>query len=291
MLFKTQSGALLAIAVLFGSCQSHAESSSANLMNATTSHFNKVMIVFYENQGYSAAMAQPFFKSLSERGALLTNFYAEAHPSQANYIAMVSGGMHGVTGDANYDLDKNHIGDLLEAKGKTWKNYAEGYPGNCFQGATKGRYVRKHVPFISFKNIQSNPARCAKIVPATQLALDVTNGTLPDFSFYSPDLDNDGHDTGIAFADKALRKTFEPLINNPAFMDGMLLIITFDEDDRHEGNKIYSVLIGKGVKPGSTDGTLNNHYGLLRTIENEFGLGTLQQNDERAVPIHGIWNQ
>ena len=267
-------------------------SSYARSQDQTPTHplstFSKVMIVVYENEGYSAAMNQPFFKSFADRGMLLTNFFAETHPSQANYIAMVSGSLQGVTGDQNFNINASHIGDLLEAHGKTWKNYAEGYPGNCFQGATSGRYVRKHVPFISFKNVQSNPARCANIVPATQLAKDIANGTLPDFSFYSPNLDNDGHDTGIAYADQALKKTFEPLLGNPQFMAGMLLVVTFDEDNRAEGNKIYTALVGSGATAGTSDNTHYTHYSLLRTIEDTLGLGTLHQNDDQATAISGF---
>ena len=200
---------------------------------------------------------------------------------------MISGGLQGVKGDQNININALHLGDLLEAKGKTWKNYAEGYPGNCFSGATAGRYVRKHVPFISFINVQQDARRCANIVPASQFATDIANGTLPDFSFYSPDLDNDGHDTGLAYADGALKRIFGPLIDNADFMDGMLLIVTFDEDDHTQGNKIYTALIGGGFEPGTQDNTRYNHYSLLRTIEDGFGLGSLHLNDETATPIGG----
>jgi Phosphoesterase family len=195
----------------------------------------------------------------------------------------------GVTDDKNHDLNASHIGDLLEAHGKTWKNYAEGDPGPCYQQEKSGSYVRKHVPFISFVSVQNSPARCAKIVPATQLAKDIQDGTLPDFSFYSPDLKNDGHDTGIAYADKALKSTFEPLLNNPKFMKDMLLVVTFDEDDRHEGNKIFTALIGESVIPGAQDNSRYDHYSLLRTVEDLLDIGTLHQHDEHAVPITGVW--
>lgn len=47
---------------------------------------------------------------------------------------------------------------------------------------------RKHNPFISFTSISGNPARCAKIVPATQLDTDIANNALPNYSFYTPNL-------------------------------------------------------------------------------------------------------
>jgi hypothetical protein len=50
------------------------------------------------------------------------------------------------------------------------------------------RVSKKHNPFISFTSISGNPARCAKIVPATQLDTDIANNALPNYSFYTPNL-------------------------------------------------------------------------------------------------------
>ena len=69
----------------------------------------------------------------------------------------------GVSGDGKYDLNDKHVGDLLEAAGLDWRTYAEDFPGKCFTGGSSGKYVRKHNPFMSFTNVTTNPARCAKI--------------------------------------------------------------------------------------------------------------------------------
>jgi hypothetical protein len=63
--------------------------------------FSKVMVVVLENTDYEDAIEQPFLNSLIKRGVLLTNFTAEAHPPQPNYVASVSGSTHRVTSDAN----------------------------------------------------------------------------------------------------------------------------------------------------------------------------------------------
>src|SRR5579862_2196828 len=68
---------------------------------ATTQSFSKIMIVVLENTDYDDALEQPFLASLAKRGMLLTNFTAETHPSQPNYIALVSGSTYDVTSDAN----------------------------------------------------------------------------------------------------------------------------------------------------------------------------------------------
>ena len=257
----------------------------------STPAFKKVMILVLENIAYKQALAQPFLSSFAKQGALFTNFDAETHPSQGNYIALTAGNFNGVTSDKPVNLDVSHIGDLLEAKGKTWKVYAQAYPGNCYLGAQSGTYVRKHVPFLSFINVQKNPQRCANIVDDSSFASDISGGRLPDFSMFIPDIKNDGHDTGVAYADKWLTSYIAPLMKNPDFMKDMLLVITFDEDDKSTtSNQIYTAFYGPSVTPGSASAEPYTHYSLLRTIEDTLALGSLGQNDASAAAITGVWH-
>ncbi len=252
--------------------------------------FKKVMIIVLENISYTSALAQNFLSGFAKQGALLSNFSAETHPSQGNYIALTAGTTAGVTSDKPFNLNVKHLGDLLEAKSKAWKVYAQGYPGSCFLGTQSGNYVRKHVPFLSYINVQQNPQRCANIADDSGLNSDTANGQLPAFSLFIPDIKNDGHDTGVAYADKWLSSYFGPLMKNPAFMKDMLLVITFDEDDKSTtSNHIYTAVYGDSVQPGGVSQDAYTHYSLLRTIEDTLGLGTLGQNDASAPPITGIW--
>ena len=60
--------------------------------------------------------------------------------------------------------------------------------GGCNTESTIDTYHRKHNPFISFENIANDKARCAKIVPATELDKDIENNTVPQFVFFTPDV-------------------------------------------------------------------------------------------------------
>jgi hypothetical protein len=257
---------------------------------AQSGPIDHVLIVVMENTDYSEALSQPFMGTLAHDGASLSNMNGVTHPSQGNYVGMVAGDKFNVIGDGIYDLDVRHLGDLLEAKGKTWKVYAEAYPGNCFLDATASTYARKHVPFLSFTNISGDPQRCNQhIVNADQLAIDVKNGTVPNYSLYIPDLNNDGHDTGAVFADQWLSRVMGPLIKNPDFMKNTLFILTFDESESYFGNQIYTAFYGPMVQPGSLNSDPLTHYNVLRTIEDFWQLGDLGQNDALASPIRGIW--
>ena len=266
------------------------QSSDSEVQSAqTVPSLKKVMIVIFENTDYAPALAQPNFGRYARQGANLSNFFAETHPSQGNYIALTSGSLHNVRSDSNVDLDVRNIVDLLEEKGRSWKVYAENYPGNCFLGSSRGDYVRKHVPMLSYKNVQSNPARCAKIVEAGQLKVDVQNQQIPDFSLYIPNQKNDGHDTGVAFADSWFQQAFSPFLTNPNFSANVTLVLTFDESSMFGGNHIYTVLLGAGVRSGATSSKRYDHYSLLKTIELGLGLGNLGMNDVGAATIDDAW--
>ena len=251
-------------------------------------HFDKIMIVIFENTNFNRVISQPFFKRLADEGVLLNNMNAITHPSQGNYIAMTSGDLHGVRNDKDVNLDVSHIGDLLEAKGLNWKVYSEDYPGNCFLG-NSGLYKRKHNPFISYINVQKSPERCARIVNADQLDKDIQEGNLPEYAFYVPNMKNDGHDSNMNYASSWYEKRFGPLLNNPQFIDNMLLVTTFDETGPLGANRIYTSLYGNMVKAGTVFKDKLTHYSILRLIEDEFGLGDLGQNDTHASTINNVW--
>ena len=252
----------------------------------------RVMLVVLENTDYDAARAQPFLAKLAREGGLLRQSFAVARPSQPNYLALTAGSTHGVDSNALVTLDVSHIGDLLEARGLTWKVYAEGYPGRCFLEPSSGAYVRRHVPFLSFKNVQSHPERCQRIVDAVAFAADIRHGTLPTYAMYVPDVTHDGHDTGVSAADQWLSETFGPLLNDRRFTENMLLIVTFDEGRGWwRSNHIYTVVYGDRVIPGSVSDSRYDHYSVLRTIEEILGLGTLGQGDSKASAITGIWKR
>lgn len=86
----------------------------------------KVILVVLENKNEQPARERPFLARLAREGRYLANYHAVAHPSQPNYIAMVSGSIEGVDrGDTNVTLNRCHLGKNLAS----WTVYAEGYPG------------------------------------------------------------------------------------------------------------------------------------------------------------------
>lgn len=260
------------------------------VLNAeAATHFNKVVFVIFENTNYSKAIAQLNFANYATKGLLLTNIIAETHPSQGNYVALISGSTFNITNDKNIDLDSKHIGDLLVQKGLSWRVYAENYPGNCFTDAVSGKYVRKHVPFLSFKSVTQNQNNCKNIESESRFDEDFKNNNLANFNLYIPNIQNDGHDSGVDFAGKWLESRFGKFLNNPDGLGDTLFVITFDESGVSLKNQIYTAIIGKNIQASSQDNTLLSHYSLLKLIEDEFDLGNLGQNDSTANSINIKW--
>lgn len=257
---------------------------------ADRGHFKKVVFIIFENENLSAVMKQKDFAHYVTVGANLTNMFGETHPSQGNYIALVAGSTMGVKSDSDVNLDGNHIGDLLEKANMDWRVYAEDYPGNCFTETTKGEYVRKHVPFMSFKNVSTNPARCAKIENDSRFFTDLNSGSLPEYSLFIPNMKNDGHDTGSDYAGKWLTSKFGQILDHPDQYSDVLFVLTWDESEILSlKNQIYTVLIGKNIQPGSKSAQRLNHISLLKMVEDQLGLGNLGREDATAPAITGIW--
>jgi phospholipase C len=144
----------------------------------------------------------------------------------------------------------------------------------------------------------------------TGLATDLKRAaTTPALSFIVPNVCNDGHDypcvnqksgpSALADIDGFLQ-TWVPLITrSPAFRRNGLLIVTFDESDGPQsdsssccgetpgpdtplpgitglgGGRVGAVLISPFIRPGTVSHQPYNHYSLLASIEQLFGLPRL----------------
>lgn len=263
-------------------------------------HFKNIMIVMFENMSYAEIKNEPTFRrlieytghQLDENGhlhllhqlglqqdsngnayAFFSQYYnnhlggnTPIRPSQPNYIALVSGSIHDITDNENYDLDADNLGAELNDAGLSWKVYAENLPdSNCFinksNEGTDG-YQRKHEPLISFKNIQENAINCKKIVNSSHLINDLNS--MPNVSLYIPNQLNDGHNGQLgdrivnvnSFLSTMMGTdptTGDPLPNAAdapfqRFMaNGGLLVLTYDEPSvtGNPDRTIYTLLAGK----------------------------------------------
>ena len=245
--------------------------------------FGHIVFMTLENQNYTKIIGNPYMpylNSLLDRGALLTNFYANFHPSQPNYFALTTGQSF-YTKEGPIPSGTNNLVKALATKSKSWKGY--------FTDVTTHEAVFRYFP-----EVWDNPAQLAKIVPIfPDFMSDVTAGSLPSYSLIHDLPAVNGHDCvdgGVCMGpvDDHLRETIDAYINHPSFVaNNDLLIILFDEAQLGDatcsgpttiamteaarlrgawkcGGRTVALFIGPGVKRGYQSSTLYHLEAFLR---------------------------
>jgi acid phosphatase len=244
--------------------------------------FSNVVVVLEENHSLSDVLgnsSMPYFNSLISKYALATQYYADTHPSLPNYLWLTSGSADGISADVcGVTVSNDNIVREMAGAGVSWKSYQEDLPAVGYLGCSSGNYAEKHNPFAYFSDVQNNSVQLDNMVPFTEFATDLAGGTLPRFSFITPNLQDDAHDGTLAQADSWLQSNLAPLLLTPMFQPGGsgLLIIVFDEgdDNTNGGGQVPWVAIGPRVKSGYRSVTFYQHQSTLRLILKGLGVTT-----------------
>ncbi|KAH3678448.1 hypothetical protein WICMUC_001465 [Wickerhamomyces mucosus] len=257
--------------------------------------FKRLVVIWLENTDFDKAAESEGLSYLAQYGITLDNYWALTHPSEPNYIAAVGGDYFALNDDRFITLPSNvsTIVDLLDSKSISWGEYQEHQPYTGFQGFNYSNqhtfandYMRKHNPLISYESVTNNETRLSNIKNFTEFYVDLENETLPQWSFITPNMTNDGHDTTINVAATWTKDFLTPLLNNSYFMDDTLVLVTFDENETYaDKNKVFALLLG-GVIPddlkGTIDSTFYDHYSEIATVEANWDLDNLGRHDANA---------
>jgi phosphatidylinositol-3-phosphatase len=242
-----------------------------------------VVIVMLENQNEGDVLREgPYLASLAASGATLTDMHAETHPSQPNYLALFSGDTQGVDDDrCPLTFDAPNLATQLTAAGYSFAGYAEDLPAAGYTGCQAGGYARKHSPWTDFSTVPR-----AANQPLSAMPTDYAS--LPTVSFEIPNLCHDMHDCPIAQGDDWLRQNIDGYARW-ARTHNSLLIVTFDESEssRDRDNHIATLAVGQQVPVGPIS-QHTDHYGLLRTLEDLYGLPPLGHSAQ-ATAVAGLW--
>jgi hypothetical protein len=167
-------------------------------------------------------------------------------------------------------------------------------------------YATRHDPFVYFHSIIDNTTLCdSHVVNLNLLPQDLAAlGATPNYVFITPDLCSDGHDAscadtsrpgGFPGIEQFLQQWVPAITGSPAFKEqNGLLIITFDEASTSDtssccgeipgpgsplpgltgagGGEVGAVLLSPCIKPGTISMVAYNHYTMLRSVEDIFGL-------------------
>jgi len=141
----------------------------------------------------------PYLTSLARQYGEATNYYGVTHPSEPNYVAMISGSNWWTNTDnpANR-FDHTNLVDELEAAHVSWGAYMQARPASdpladYWPSGSNPLYASKRDPFVLFNDIRNDPARLADVKPYPDLPGDLNGPRAPRFVFISPDQCNDMH--------------------------------------------------------------------------------------------------
>lgn len=277
---------LFVIIILSACASNQAPAVDKNTVARNLPKIDHIIIVIEENRSQKVIQGNPsapYINSLMKQGANLTNFHATLHPSQPNYLNLFSGSDQGVADDGvpKTKFSADNLASELIAKNYTFAGYSEDLPSVGYNGASSGPggYARKHNPWVNFTNVPKEVNQ-----PLTSFPKDFAK--LPTVSFVIPSLRSDMHDGTIKQGDDWLKKHIDSYVQW-AKTHNSLIIVTWDEDDFSQDNKIPTFFVGPMVKKGVFNEKLN-HFNLLRTIEDLYGLAHAGQS-KAVEPIRSIW--
>ncbi|MCA6218534.1 acid phosphatase [Ideonella sp. B7] len=206
-----------------------------------------------------------------------------------------------------------HIGDLLTAKGVSWKWYAGAwtsatadgtqaasatrsviYAGNSYGVATSANvdFQPHHQPFnyyAEFDPVTHATERANHLQDYSNLVADAAAGTLPAVAFYKPEGLYNQHPgyANVKDADQKIADLVAKLQASPQWKH-MVIVITYDEnggqwdhvapptaDKLGPGTRIPAIIVSPYAKKGAVDHTQYDTASILRLITRRFGLTPL----------------
>jgi PKD repeat protein len=282
-------------------------------------YFDHVVIIVMEDHGMIEICAQnpppcsssngdPYTAGLANTYSIGTQYVGVSHFSQADYIALLGGGIYGCVSYPCQPSSHVNLVDRLETAGLSWKGYMEN------QAAVSGcdfnynqPYTPEHNPFVFFKDITSNAARCSKIVlanptgcSATDCALinDLNSASAPSFMWLTPNNCNNMHGyaggcaSSIPTGDNYLSSLVPNIFGSQTFKTKRsALFLVFDEGNGYcplDGSSkdcVYAVWAGHEVKANFVTSKSYDHYSFTRTIEENWKLASLGSKDVSATPM------
>ena len=198
------------------------------------------------------------------------------------------------------------MGNVPTREAATCGHVPIGTVDNTNHALPNDSYADRHNPFVYFHSIIDHPICRHDVVSLTGLERDLRSvSRTPNLVFITPNTCHDGHDSpcasgepgGLVSADQFLRTWAPRILASPAFRkDGLLLVVTdesgFTGPDANTaccneqsgpnvaqagqagpgGGLVGALAVSPFIAPGTVSSTPYNHYSMLRSIEDYFGL-------------------
>jgi hypothetical protein len=282
-------------------------------------HIKTIFLILMENHNWSdikGSSSAPYINGLltNAQASWCSSYYdnpAGDHPSEPNYVWLEAATdkftdhsypaaflSDGDPSAGNSTASHGHLAYLLSQNGKTWHEYAEDSTAGTCPITSNGNYAAKHVPFVFFQDVSFSggqpsttaPNCVANVLPYTQLATDLQNGTVANYNFITPNLCNDMHTScaptsdEIAQGDNWLKTEIPKIMASNAYKNGGAIFITWDESEGGEVPIGMIVLSPLAKGNGYTSPLKYYHSSMVRTVQEVFLPGVPLLNDAANQP-------
>jgi hypothetical protein len=203
---------------------------------------------------------------------------------------------------------RSYVEDLANGPSavKTCRHPSSNQPDETQLARVGDAYATRHNPFVYFHSLLDLGDCASNDVPLTQLSADLASSTkTPNYSFIVPNLCHDGTEAtcpggapgGLASADAFLKQWVPAIMGSQAYRKDGLLVVTFADAPPSDtsgccqatssapdgaatsttggGGRVGALVLSPFVRKGGLSATPYNHYSLLRTTEDLFGLSHL----------------
>jgi len=190
--------------------------------------------------------------------------------------------------------DYRTIGDLLDAKGVSWKYYT-GAIGTV-DGGISAYDAIKHIRHGAdwSKNV---------ITPMTDIFTDIQNGTLPEVSFVTPPFAASDHGATLSAGGPAwVMSLYSYLTENPSLYGSTTMLVTWDDSGGWYdhvappsdsfgplGFRVPLIAISPYARQ-KVSHAVHSFGSILHYIEDNWGLGTLGQQDAHSDDLSDMFN-
>lgn len=242
-------------------------------------HYAHVVWIWMENKPYGSVIGSasaPYENALAAECGLATDYRGITHPSLPNYLAATGGSTFGVTNDSgpsSHPIGAESIFGQLDRAGLSWRSYEESMPRNCDTSANSP-YAVKHNPAAYYVPLRAS-CQAHDVPLAGNLDRDIAAGSLPSFSFVTPNLCNDTHDCSVRTGDSWLATWIPKILAGPNYRAGDTLVVLTWDEGVGSVNQMPTIVVGPSVRAGLRVGARLDHYALLRGTEDLLGLGHL----------------
>jgi phosphatidylinositol-3-phosphatase len=256
----------------------------------------RVAVLVLENRSYEQVIGNPsapFINRLSRRYALATDYYALAHRSLPNYVGLTGGNLYGIQNDCTgCATGEPNLLNELDSAGIGWKAYFEDLRRGSSLTEPTLTYNPNYNPFGYYKRIAGRRAARSRIGSFVELRREIAQGRLERFSWIAPNVFHDGHNASLRQADNFVAGLVPGLLH--ALGPHGVLYVLWDEgpdsdlrgaDGQPGGGRVALIAAGGEARRHTTLPITANHYALLRTLSEGFGVRALGNAGLPSTPV------